>query len=653
MLFKQITNNNNYHMQFLPEFSKINLELLDQIALRQKSDAIKYNDMIAGLDKSNLSFELCFSQGFKADAETILVDVFLNLEQLHPDKEIREKSIQLGIELRTFLIDQTMRRDVFEVIEHYYSNQFKQEKSFLTEEQIMWVTKAYNSYWNLGLGLEELKYSRVKEINKQLAVYSSQYNTNISSVNTKFEFTKNELEGMDDSWLAQRYNEDTQTYTVTLQYPDYIPLMEYCACRETRKKMSLAFGSRCVDTNLPIMDLTIKLRKERAELFGFESHTDYKLQDNMAKNSQTVNLFLENLMDNIKPLLQDDLLKLRNLGLDDIQPWDIPYLSRIYTEKNSNLDQRELAKMFSMESVRQGIFSIYQELLSLKFIDVTDQYPQALYSPDVKLFEVQDMYNISPMGYFYLDMYPREGKFSHAAMFTFIGKSEYNLPVSAIVCNFESNGDIEFNNVVTFFHEFGHLMHNMVSTNKIAGLAGTACQRDFVETPSQMFEQWCYCKEPLTRLVKPELVSQVTDILVSKINKKVKTLQGLHNARQVLYGLLDASIHSSNPPSSTWEYYDSKYYELFGIHLDPSVHMLANWPHMFGYDSQYYGYQWSLVYAHDLFSFFAKDCMNKELGQKLRTQVLAVGGAKSGLGVLKDFMQRNPDTEAFIKWLKN
>jgi Zn-dependent oligopeptidase len=148
-------------------------------------------------------------------------------------------------------------------------------------------------------------------------------------------------------------------------------------------------------------------------------------------------------------------------------------------------------------------------------------------------------------------------------------------------------------------------------------------------------------------------VAQVTDELVSKINKKAKTLQGLHNARQVLYGLLDASIHSPNPPSNTWEFYDSKYYELFGIHLDPSVHMLANWSHMFGYDSQYYGYQWALVYAHDLFSFFAPNCMDRELGQKLRTQVLAVGGAKSGLEVLKDFMQREPDTEAFAKWLQN
>lgn len=431
--------------------------------------------------------------------------------------------------------------------------------------------------------------------------------------------------------------------------------MEYCECRETRKKMNLAFGSRCVENNLAIMDHTIQLRKERAGLFGFESHTDYKAQENMAKDSQTINAFLSKLMGEIKPLLSDDLVKLRNLAqdLDQIQPWDLAYLSRVYTEQSTQLDQRELSKMFGLESVRNGIFSIYQELLGLKFIDVTDLYPQALYSPDVKLFEVQDVEDPKPIGYFYLDMFPREGKYSHAAMFTFVRKSEYNLPVSAIVCNFDPNSDVEFDNVVTFFHEFGHLMHNSVSTNQISGLAGTACQRDFVETPSQMFEQWCYCKEPLSRLIRPECKDLLTDELVLKINAQAKTLQGIHNARQVLYGLLDASIHSPNPPANPWEFYDAKYYELFGIHLDPSVNMLANWGHMFGYDSQYYGYQWALVYAHDLFSFFSPDCMNKELGHKLRTQVLAVGGAKPGLEVLKDFMGRNPDTEAFIKWLKN
>lgn len=639
----------------LPNFSSLTVELLEQIASRQKSDAVKYNDMIAGLDKSSLSFDLCFEQGFKLDSQTILEDVLLDLEQLHPDKTIRDKSRDLGVEIRIFLVEQNMRRDVFEVIEHYYLNQFVEEqtKSILTSEQIAFVKKAYNSYCNLGLNLSSDKYDRVKEINKQMGIYASTYHSNISNVDTKLTFTKDELQGMDGHWLDQRVDSETLLYKVSLQYPDYIPIMEYCEIPETRKKMSLAFGSRCIDTNLPIMLDCIKLRKERAGLFGFESATDYKLQDNMAKDSRTVNAFLANLMDSINPLVESDLTKLSELGgSTQLNPWDLSYYSRIYTEKVTSLDQRELAKLFSMDSVRDGIFSIYQELLGLVFTDITDSNPNSIYSPDVKLFQVSDSSDpLAPIGYFYLDMFPRDGKYSHAAMFTLIRKSKYNLPVSAIVCNFDPTADVEFDNVVTFFHEFGHLMHNMVSTNEISGLAGTACQRDFVETPSQMFEQWCYCKEPLMRLVKPESKSQVTDELVGKINLGAKTLQGIHNARQVLYGLLDAAIHSASPPEDTWEYYNTNYSKLFKMQIDPSVNMLANWSHMFGYDSQYYGYQWALVYAHDLFSFFKPDCMNKELGRKLRDKVLAVGGAKSGLEVLQDFMGREPDANAFVNWL--
>jgi thimet oligopeptidase len=523
----------------------------------------------------------------------------------------------------------------------------------LTYEQIKFVEKAYINYCNLGLNLPDDKYNRVKEINKQMGVYASTYRSNISNVNTKFTFTKEELQGMDEQWLNQRFNSETLTYTVSLQYPDYIPIMDYCEVSETRKKMSLAFGSRCIDSNLPIMLDTIKLRKERAELFGFESATDYKLQENMAKDSHTVNAFLSNLMEKINPLVESDLIKLLELaGSAQLNPWDLTYYSRIYTEQFTQLDQRELAKLFSMESVQKGIFSIYQELLGLVFTDVTQENPNALYSSDVKLFQVSDETNqTNPIGYFYLDMFPRDGKYSHAAMFTLIRKSKYNLPVSAIVCNFDPLADVEFDNVVTFFHEFGHLMHNMVSTNEISGLAGTACQRDFVETPSQMFEQWCYCKEPLMRLVKPEAQVKVTDELVNKINIAAKTMQGIHNGKQVLYGLLDAAIHSSSPPEDTWEYYSSNYSKLFKMQVDRSVNMLANWGHMFGYDSQYYGYQWALVYAHDLFSFFKADCMNKELGRKLRDKVLAVGGAKSGLEVLRDFMDREPDANAFVNWL--
>ena len=257
------------------------------------------------------------------------------------------------------------------------------------------------------------------------------------------------------------------------------------------------------------------------------------------------------------------------------------------------------------------------------------------------------------MGYFYLDLFPRTGKYSHAAMFTFIQKSKYNVPVSGIVCNFDPNSNVSFDNVTTYFHEFGHLMHNIVSTNTIASLSGTSCQRDFVETPSQMFEEWCHCEEPLKRLVTSEYIDLITPELVTKINKKNKMLQGIFNARQISYGLLDMAIHSSTIPDNPWEFQNNLNKKLFGWEISPKSNMLANWSHMIGYDSLYYGYLWSKVYAIDLFSFFMGKELNRELGLKLRTEILSKGGALDGIDMLKNFMGRDPNPDAYIEWLSD
>ena len=643
----------------LLNFTNLTLELLQTIFERQKSLTIELNDRLAGLNKTKLTYWDCFEYNMKEESEYSTIFSLIDFEQLHPDKEIRTKSVELNKELSAFGIEQSMRQDVYDIISHYYLNQFEEEKQSLTQEQIRYVEKTMIGYKMLGLGLEDEKKEKVKEINKQLSIYSSDYNKNLAEVNTEFEFDSFQLLGMNEAWLSNRLIAGTNKYRVKLQYPDYIPIMEYCKVRETRKFMAEAMGSRCIETNLPILLSAVKLRKEKANIFGFNSHTDFKLQNMMAKNSSTVTEFLSRLINMIKPLVKNDKEKLTNLakeidGLDTIESYDNPYYSRIYTERVSGLNMEDLNKMFTIESVTNGIFNIYQELLGLKFIDITETNPQALYTKDIKLFCVYDSLDnemTKPLGYFYLDLFPREGKYGHAAMFTFIRGSKYNLPVSAIVCNFDPQLNVEFDNVVTYFHEFGHLMHNMVSKVSIPSLSGTACQRDFVETPSQMFEEWCYCEEPLKKLVIPEFVDTINSELVAKINKQNKQMQGIVNARQLSFGLLDQAIHSETIPEDTWIYYNNLIRELFDWDTSPKTNILANWGHMFGYDSSYYGYLWSKVYAIDLFSFFKSDPMNKELGSRLREEILSKGGSLDGLDLLRNFMKREPNPDAYIEWL--
>ncbi len=624
---------------------------------------IESNDQIAKLinvDINELTYTKLFEESDELDAKYSRSMVLLDMDQLHPDQGIRDICNELNKKLSIFGIEQSMRKDVYKVYERYYNERYSKEKDNLSEEQNKFVEKIMIGYKMKGLHLEESVQDKIKELSKIISEKAIDYQQNLSNIKTELIFDLEELDGLDKNWIDNRINPNNNSQIIVkLQYPDYVPIMEYCTNRKTRETMYVAMGSRCIDSNVDLCLDVIKLRKEKSELFGFDSHSNYKLQNQMAKNYQNVMKFLNGLKEKISPIVITDLEKLTEISKQDqiekIEIHDISYYSRLYTEKVSELNMKDLEKLFSIDSVVNGVLYIYSHLLKLQFVNVTNEHADKMYHPDVSMYLVYDLddsTHSNPLGYFYLDLFPREGKYSHAAVFPLIRKSKYNLPVAAIVCNFDPKSDVQFDNVVTFFHEFGHLMHNMCSTNLIESLAGTQVERDFVETPSQMFEEWVYNYEPLQILVKPECKDQVTTELVSKINTQNKTLQGLFNARQLSFGLLDMELHSTIIPSDPKQYYISLYKELTGLDLPDSTNILGSFSHIIGgYDSGYYGYLWSKVFAIDLFSKFKDNILDQKLGLELRNKILAVGGVKSGYEMMEDFLQRKPDSDAFIKWL--
>lgn len=649
------------HLSNLPMLSNLTIDMITEIKTKYCDSLKKLNDRIANLSKENLTYYDIFQYNLIEESKDALELCIFRMQLLHPNEEIRNKCVEALKEVSNWNIEQNMRKEVYEIINHYYQNQYETEKTTLSEEQKKYVEKEMFEYEKLGLNLLNDKYDQVKDINKQISINGSNFKSNIANIKTEIFLKLSDLEGLDADWLKNRYDETTDSYKIKLQYIDYGPIMDYCKIRETRKKMSELWGSRCIDTNLSILENTVKLRKERAEIFGYSCHSDFKLQKTMANDSKTVNNFLYNLLNELKPLAKSDIQILSDLAknmdnIDSIQTYDTAYYSRIYVEKESNLEIKELQKLFTIKSVTDGIFKIYQHLLGLKFVNITEDHLLAMYHSDVQLYCVYNESDVecnNPIAYFYLDLFPREGKYSHAAMFQFVSKSEYNLPISGIICNFDPKLNIEFEYVVTYFHEFGHLMHSLCSTNTIGSLGGCNVQMDFLETPSQMFEEWCYALEPLKELVIPEYINEINVDLINKINKQNKLMQGIYNARQVSLCLLDMKVHSENIPKDTWTFYNELYIELFGFGINPNVNILANFCHMFGYDSSYYGYLWSKVYSIDLFSFFSKgNELNKNLGRKLREKILSQGGTKNGFELLTDFMGREPNLNAFIDSLK-
>jgi Zn-dependent oligopeptidase len=365
----------------------------------------------------------------------------------------------------------------------------------------------------------------------------------------------------------------------------------------------------------------------------------------MAGSTENVNKFLNKINIKIDSLFKRDINLLQELALKDgiekLESLYVAYYSRIYTEKVSKLNNEDLKKYFPVERTIKNVFNIYEKLLGYKF-QKTDRYDNTLWHNEVLVYDVFE--NNDLIGYFYLDLYPREGKYGHAAVFPFVSKSSDTLPVAAMACNFAKDF-MTFDELETFFHEFGHVMHHISSKSTISDTASFSCEEDFVETPSQMFEEWCYVPTTL-KIISPE----IDDEVIYKINIQRKLLQGYHYRRQILLATIDMHVHSNNFKGNTYDVIRDYTKEMIGFEVQENTNDIASFGHlMHGYDAGYYGYLWSLVYAKDLFSVFLGRELDPDLGRRFKEQVLSQGSIRPSIQSMKIFLNRDPSESAFIQ----
>jgi thimet oligopeptidase len=328
-------------------------------------------------------------------------------------------------------------------------------------------------------------------------------------------------------------------------------------------------------------------------------------------------------------------------------------------QEDYKVDHAEIQKYFPLDVVTKGMLSMYETLLGLTF--VLEEGAQTWHE-DVLLYNVEDAKSGSHMGQFYLDLYPRPGKFGHAAVFPLVGRAvdaETNAvqtPVVAMVANFPKPTDsqtslLPHNEVRTYFHELGHVMHGVCTQVSLRRFSGTNVERDFVEAPSQMLENWVFEPEALARMSghvddnsKP-LPAELVDALVASKNANV----ALSSKRQLVFGLLDQTIHST-PDADTAQIYRDSLKEIMGMDAAPNTNMVASFGHLAGgYDSQYYGYMWSEVFSVDMFeSRFKGHVLDPAVGADYRAAILAPGGSVDATKMLKNFLGRAPNSEAFL-----
>jgi thimet oligopeptidase len=518
-------------------------------------------------------------------------------------------------------------------------------------------------YERMGFTLPKAKQQKLKKNLKRLGQLGIAFDRNLNEYKDHILVTKEELDGLPDSYIANLKKEGGK-YKITLAYPDSRPYMAGAHNKAKRKELSEKLSRKGGVKNVAIIKEMFKIRAENAKLLGYTNHVDYKLEMRMAKNARTVRRFINDILGKTKKAAEKDRQMLgtykRKREKDPkakLHDYDIGYLFKQLRKEKFDIDSDFVKEHFPFEHVKQGTLDAYQKLLGVSFKRRNDI---PLWHPDVQFYDIHD----PKEGYlssFALDLYPRDGKYGHAAVFDIIMGREnpdgsYTPPLAAMIANFPkpskknpslmSHGEVE-----TFFHEFGHVVHFTLTKAKYRAQAGTNTAWDFVEAPSQMLENWVWDENMLARLSKhyktgkPLPKALVRRMIKARLFGEAWSVRG-----QALYALFDHLLHTGEGKDPV-RLFDRLERELMGIPPPKGQLFIAGFGHLaHGYDAGYYGYLWSRVYAEDMFTRFKKaGILNPKVGKDYRAWVLEKGSSMKEMELIKGFLGRKPNSKAFLK----
>ena len=601
--------------------------------------------------------------------------IFFNLMEAHTSDEMQVIAEQVSPMLTEYSMYVSLNEHLFKRVKAVYE---KRNELGLDKDQMILLEDSYKGFVRGGANLSEEDKSVYSKWAEELSLATLQFSKNVLAATNAYTLhitDSTDLAGLPE--YAKVMGAETakekglEGWAFTLDYPSYGPFMKYSTVRNLREDMWKAYNSRALGgefDNSEVVKTIVDLRIKMANILGYETWADYQLEERMARNRNTVNEFISQLLEPSMEFAKKDIesvfkyAKKNGFEGDKLMPWDFSFWSERYQEAEYSLNAEELKPYFRLENCIDAVFSLANRLYGLEFVEL-DNVP--VYHEDVKVYEVKDA-DGRHMALFYADFFPRASKRGGAWMTEFRGQSikngvEYR-PFISTVMNFtkptaDTPSLITHDEFTTFLHEFGHALHGILAEGRYESLTGTNVPRDFVELPSQILENWGYEPEYLNSFAKHYQTGEpIPAELIEKIVAAKNYLAGYGQVRQLHFGYLDMNWHSltSVPEMSVIEFEQSVLAPYETLPAVADTGFSTSFSHIFsgGYSAGYYSYKWAEVLEADAFSLFKeKGIFNQEVAKSFRENVLSKGASDEASVLYRNFRGHDPQPQALMKKL--
>lgn len=574
---------------------------------------------------------------------------------VHPDKEVRELAEHGELQVRSFANQLNQNGSVFEVL----SEALGKLGDVADEGAVRLLRLTLRDFRRAGVDRDEATRSRLRELVDREIALGQEFSRIIREDVRSIRVTPDRLSGLPEDYVAAHAVDEEGLVTVTTDYPDFVPFRRFAHDAGSRRALVRAFLNRGWPANDATLRELLAVRAERAALLGYGGWPDFDAEVKMIGSGAAIAAFIDQIEELARPGGERDrgalLERLRRdrpdaAGLDGA---DSAYYLEALRREVYDVDAQEVRRYLPFGAVRAGLLDVTGRLFGLRY--------QAVDSPtwheDVAVYDVyvEGKGDGEPIGRIYLDLFPREGKFKHAAQYTLaVGRRREDgstRPEGALLCNF-NDGLMEHSEVVTLFHEFGHLVHHVVAGKQtFTRFSGVATEWDFVEAPSQMLEEWAWDANVLQSFARNGAGEPIPTELVARMRAAKEFAEAANACTQMFYSAISYYFHDSPSEDFLTRVQElQRRYDVFDF--VPDTHFYASFGHLEGYTSGYYTYMWSQVIAKDLFSAFdTANLFEPTVARRYRDVVLAAGGSRDAADLVEEFLGRPYNFDAFARWL--